>query len=512
MNESRNSNNPESSGSNPGQRSSRSTNRGGRGNKKWNRNKYSKNGFSGKTKEMNGHVFQLQVEQRKKGQYQETMEQLHVYASNTYKKEIKHLKVLFTQLKKPTIIKPEQDKESELYDETIYKEEVRQSIKDKRSLESTLVALYNVVWGQCSKLLQNKLKASPKFTTFDDESDVIMLLTEVKRLSSKYEENTSAYDTLHEAKAKLFKYQQSDDESLADHMTNFKDLCSNIEYYSGDLFFDIDMVETEIREDIKNNVTTKKDRNEYRFRVVERAKAIAFIKCANRKRYGRLLSSIRQQHSFKNDVYPRTLADAYEMLSSHTSPNEDGGSKNKKENKAVNNANTDTSRSATNDTTNNNTGSSYLQTAAVPGTDGRLIPHITCFRCNKKGHYSDNCPEEQAEEQQQHIQTNERGHDDNNDEMSSEYGNEQHLQILDDNNEGSDKAIVHFSWTQVGQTKVQNYSDTDILLDTGSIFSVFKNQEMVLNIRNSEHMLKAYTNGGRQDSNLVADLPGFFTV
>ena len=90
---------------------------------------------------MNGHVFQLQVEQRKKGQYQETMEQLHVYASNTYKKEIKHLKVLFTQLQKPNIVKPEQDKKSELYDETIYKEEVRQYIKDKRSLESTLVAL-----------------------------------------------------------------------------------------------------------------------------------------------------------------------------------------------------------------------------------------------------------------------------------------------------------------------------------------------------------------------------------
>ena len=63
-----------------------------------------------------------------------------------------------------------------------------------------------------------------------------MLLTEIERLSNKLEENTSTYNALHEAKVKLFRYQQGEDEWLADHMTNFKDLCSNIEYYDGDIF------------------------------------------------------------------------------------------------------------------------------------------------------------------------------------------------------------------------------------------------------------------------------------
>ena len=52
----------------------------------------------------------------------------------------------------------------------------------------------------------------------------------------------------------------------------------------------------------------------------------------------------------------------------------------------------------------------------------------------------------------------------------------------------------------------------DILLDTGSTFSVFKNHQMVLNIQDSKRTLKAYTNGGRQDPNRGAELPGFFTV
>ena len=83
---------PDPGAPHPGQRSGRGSNRGGRSRQKWNRNKQNKHTFIGKTKEMNGHVFQLRVEQCKKGQFQETMEQLQVHASSVYKSEIKHLK------------------------------------------------------------------------------------------------------------------------------------------------------------------------------------------------------------------------------------------------------------------------------------------------------------------------------------------------------------------------------------------------------------------------------------
>ena len=53
-------------GPNPGQRPGRGNNRGDRGQQKWNRNKQSKYNFTGKIKEMNGHVFQLRVEQKKR--------------------------------------------------------------------------------------------------------------------------------------------------------------------------------------------------------------------------------------------------------------------------------------------------------------------------------------------------------------------------------------------------------------------------------------------------------------
>ena len=71
------------------------------------------------------------------------------------------------------------------------------------------------------------------------------------------------------------------------------------------------MTEHEMRQDIKD-IKLKLSTKDYRTRVIEKSKAVAFIKSANKKTYGKRLSTIHDQHSFKIDVYPKTLADAYD--------------------------------------------------------------------------------------------------------------------------------------------------------------------------------------------------------
>ena len=62
------------------------------------------------TPEMLGHVFQVHSEQRNRGQFQDTLDQLKIYVSTNYKKEIKHMRKLFTDLQTPQINKPKPPK------------------------------------------------------------------------------------------------------------------------------------------------------------------------------------------------------------------------------------------------------------------------------------------------------------------------------------------------------------------------------------------------------------------
>ena len=51
-----------------------------------------------------------------------------------------------------------------------------------------------------------------------------------------------------------------------------------------------------------------------------------------------------------------------------------------------------------------------------------------------------------------------------------------------------------------------------VLLDSQSTISVFKNCDMLTNIRPSDHVLRAVTNGGFQDSTLIGDFPNLGAV
>ena len=54
--------------------------------------------------------------------------------------------------------------------------------------------------------------------------------------------------------------------------------------------------------------------------------------------------------------------------------------------------------------------------------------------------------------------------------------------------------------TATRASRSDKYSDTDILIDTGSTCSVFKNAKMLINIMRSKVIMRAVTNGGHQDS------------
>ena len=170
----------------------------------------SSNKFRGAVSKMNGKVFTLHSEGVRTGQFKETLEALIVLVAVEYKKEVLYLEPMFKDLKEPEIPlpkKPMPTKKEESdgtithipvmdVQEDIYKEEVKSYVAKKERLKSTTVAIYNIVWSQCSKLLKNKLKASKDFNDIEKESYVTKLLKLIRSISFQVEESVSIYALL----------------------------------------------------------------------------------------------------------------------------------------------------------------------------------------------------------------------------------------------------------------------------------------------------------------------------
>ena len=73
---------------------------------------------------------------------------------------------------------------------------------------------------------------------------------------------------------------------------------------------------------------------------------------------------------------------------------------------------------------------------------------------------------------------------------------------------------THLSWGfAYFNRKLRNhYRDADILIDTGSAVSIFKNKNLLKNIQRTKRTLRAFSNGGWQDSRYTGVLPKFFPV
>ena len=282
---------------------------------------------------MNGHVFQTHAEQAKRGQFNATLDSLRVYSSTFFKTEIRYLGPLFRDLKTPSVPKPKNPKPPTLIDKDsntingdipeedmdIYKEELKQYVKEKRSLSSTMQSLFNIIWGQCSQLMQHKLRAVSSFDTIEDQADTVSLLKEIRSITMQFESHMSIYDGIFEAKRRFFLYKQRPDESNETHLRTYKTLVDSVEHFGGSIMFDPGLLKYEQSKDKANTSDDK-----LKILVKNKMKAVGLLKLSDNKRYARLIQDLEDHHTFGNDLYPATINSAFEMLQNHSSGRKNG--------------------------------------------------------------------------------------------------------------------------------------------------------------------------------------------
>ena len=163
--------------------------------------------FIGGSADMLGYVFQVNGEQRKRGQFKNTLDMLRIYTSKNMQKEMDMISCLFDDnIIAPEVLEPDEPEVKSGKDEltkaqvSIFNERINFFIKEERILRSATMALYNVTWRQCSPMMQNRLESSVSYIRIKSESKVTSLLIEIKGVSNELEASSNVYDAIDEAK------------------------------------------------------------------------------------------------------------------------------------------------------------------------------------------------------------------------------------------------------------------------------------------------------------------------
>ena len=179
----------------------------------------------------------------------------------------------------------------------------------------------------------------------------------------------------------------------------------------------------------------------------DRTIAIAYIRGADTSRYGTLIRELGNRYARGKDEYPSDLNDAYSALVDYSMPTNTGGSRGWKNGGASTAAAPEASVMT------------FAQQTVVPDTDGNTFATVTCFRCSSMGHYADRCPAD--------------------------------LTVSTASTTGT--TLLQHAY-MLAQSKASGIDHEWILLDSQSTISVFKNRDMLTNVRCSPHVLRAITN------------------
>ena len=92
--------------------------------------------------------------------------------------------------------KPEKDDDADETDIEIWRAEIKDFVRDKKSYKQALERTYGIVWKQCTQNMKANLKALPTFEKMEGTSDLIALIEGIKSLVFNFEATKSLPDAL----------------------------------------------------------------------------------------------------------------------------------------------------------------------------------------------------------------------------------------------------------------------------------------------------------------------------
>jgi hypothetical protein len=413
---------------------------------------------------MGGHVFQCYEEQKDPRQYAKTIEALegHVKKTMKYAGDLAPLfaiDISVPEVKRPT--KPGMG--SDEVDETIWREEVKDYVKQTRVLKDNMSSVMAIVWGQCSETMKTKLKSYAEYQDMYTSNDCVWILRQIKAVTLQFDSKRNGFISAMDTRASFLNCRQQTWQSCDLYLEAIKGWADNYEYHGGMIAESYKLV-PEV--DNKGVLRTVAERQTI---ARDRTLGIAYIRGADHTRFGILIAELANQYAMGTDNYPTDLNAAFSMLVNYTAPT----------NSSRTTRNSNPTSAAAGTSSEAPSALTFAQQGTTPGTNGVTHPDITCYNCNTVGHYASDCPGER-------VPTNTT--------LTT-----------------AGTTLVQHAF-MLTQTERHGIDPNWILLDSQSTISVFRNPDMLTNIRKGTHTLRALTNGGHQDSDLVGEFPNLGTV
>jgi hypothetical protein len=379
------------------------------------------------------------------------------------------------------------DKEDTEFDK-IFEAQVRVYIERVAMYQSNKKKAFALIYEQCHKTLQGKLKARANYDTHI-KGNPIELLNAIQEHQMSYQENRYDAAIVLDAIRNLTSTKQKEDEDLTDYTRRFKTARDVMESHLGSKLKVKKMAEA----DPLWSATDAAVQEQCHERAYARLIALLYIENADQAKYGTVLKGLTDQFSLNQDQYPKTVNHAMNVLSNHRFDAK--YFENKKKNLEKERKSRDEKKDKSSD----------QESQEAPREINFAQLEGMCYCCGKKGHRSPKCPDKDKPKKDWVInKTKEAAFIQT---AVARGGDAQ--SVISAPAALTQEENPSFGWMACGivMHQVQSEMKDWVLLDTASTVSVFCNKEMVKQIRDAPRVLQVQTNAGVFTADKKANLP-----
>jgi hypothetical protein len=254
--------------------------------------------FKGNTDGMKDNVFQCHGENTDKQQFLKTVGVLGelINKTFTYPQDVASVCKSFklTALVQPANLS-EEEYETNMGKKMIWETSMKNYMKRIDLQESNKRAIYAIVWGQSSTMMQSKIESLEECSSKSIECDCIWLLKEIQGLTHRFEGSRNIFISLDDAWARYYTHHQTQHQSLHDYHKDYQSLVQVLEHYGASIGTEgpyLEYVKDKVKEASSVHLTDEDVRKRSIIAAKQQSIAMGFMKRADKRRYGALWSNL----------------------------------------------------------------------------------------------------------------------------------------------------------------------------------------------------------------------------